>query len=292
MKTNKFVPIINENEVLFRNSLLAQDILQEYMNLLPNKNIEVEITVNTGFDNNDNFGKYDKTLCVSFYFQDALEYPIFNLPENLNEQTKKIFECKSQECSKSFLFDNEREKIWEIPRKHKAGFIAINRYEKGTHIEFMLSEHGYDIYDNIEITCQEVHKQVLTVGKSYYIGATKYEQDLLDDNDKQNFVPRKLIEIKINNSNSQYSFIFEGLKEPITCYSRGICGERQSTVHRLDYIIIEESKNRFIAKLIQKIGYDLNYSVSFNDTETTNKLINLNLQALNLYEDTLQIKEN
>jgi len=195
---------------------------------------------------------------VLVQFEDCLEKRNTEISKDLPKKIQHCLKLSSNECIKSTLFDLHRDRMYSILRKNNVGAIEINRYKNGTFLIFSIKEDGFDIDDNIEVSCPGINDITLTLGKEYFIAETKYfNKDILDDNlNKRLFTQRKLLKIEKHNSNNQYSFTFEGL-EPIFSFTRGHVYSSKQTLHRLDHIIIEESKPVFIKNVLRKCSLEI-----------------------------------
>jgi len=272
---------------------IAQDVLNELKALLPDSlsnNIEFKYRSTT----NDYLKEHSQRIYVTIQFEDGTDFPNIEIPDYVKyEKVRTSMEMRNKECTKAHLFNNEREKIFEIVKKYKLGFFAINKYSKGTHFEFIMQEGGYNLFDEIEVVCPDINDEKMIVGKDYFVGTTRphYRKKGF-----VNFQKRKLLNIEYNPKSFEYNFTFEGMEDDIiSTYTRGHVCERQRVVRRLDYTVISRFFGSFMSNMTSKIGKDLNINLSDIEHSDNLKLIKLNEDLISAYKENTKhiiIKED
>lgn len=143
--------------------------------------------------------------------------------------------CKTENGSFTILF-------LEFINEKK---IALNIYEKGSHIEFMVSINGYDQFDNIEVTCPGINNEILSIGKKYHIF------DLRSYNFDNYFRYETLIDVKKIENSTEYEFYFENIDKPFKTFTRGHVNDSSKIIHRFDYIVFDYFKGNFLQNILK-----------------------------------------
>ncbi len=214
--------------------------------MIPGNKMEFKLYDKYGFG----YKKDSGDMMVKIDCNDCLQRISYDPNILSNEKSKIASLLKEQEgnCNLSLIANKRLFELYDILKEMRAGFISINPYENGTRVEFMVREpEGFDMDNNLEVCTPGVHKEVLEVGKEYYICFTK------DAKQKKIFETKKLKKIELTYNNS-YNLIFEGLDRPIKTLTRGHKEERQKLLNRIDNKVISANKDTFIAKTIQQIG--------------------------------------
>lgn len=154
-------------------------------------------------------------------------------------------EIQFNENSIPKILSDKKLEILEVLEKHKCGKCALNIYEKGSHIEFMVSINGYDQFDNIEVTCPGINNEILSIGKKYHIF------DLRGYNFDNYFKYETLIDIKKVENSTEYEFYFENIDKPFKTFTRGNVNDSSKIMHRFDYILFDQFKGNFLQNILK-----------------------------------------
>lgn len=196
------------------------------------------------------------------------------IPEVVSEKMVMIMEVKGIEPhipSKIKIVHDKKKELLKLFEEYQCGKCAINFYEKGSHIEFLVSMSGYEQFNNIEVTCPGVNNETLTIGKKYYIFD-------LRDYKKEYLKYEKLIDIQKIENTTEYVFCFENIDKPFETYTRGNAYDSQKIMHRFDYIVFEKNKDDFIMnslKLITKVLENTDEEYKKNLLDIVDKIIKL-----------------
>lgn len=189
------------------------------------------------------------------------------IPEVVSEKMAMIMEIKGIEPhipSKIKIVHDKKKELLKLFEEYQCGKCALNFYEKGSHIEFLVSMSGYEQFDNIEVTCPGVNNETLTIGQNYYIfNLRNYKKEYLKH--------EKLIDIQKIENTTEYAFYFENIDEPFETFTRGNAYDLQKIMHRFDYIVFEKNKDNFIRNSLKLITKVLEYA----DEEYKETLLNI-----------------
>ncbi len=173
--------------------------------------------------------------------------------ETLNKQVEMLMELKGVEQkapSEIKIVYDKKQELLELFETYKCGNCALNFYETGSHIEFLVSMSGYEQFNNIEITCPGINTEILTLDTNYYIFDIR--------NSKKEYIKyEKLISIKKQENTTEYEFLFENIEKPFVTYTRGNVNDFQKIMRRMDYIVFEKNKEDFIKNSLKLITRQL-----------------------------------
>jgi len=146
--------------------------------------------------------------------------------------------------------------IYQYLKIFGLGFISLNQYKNGLHINFVYNpSYSYTYNDNILIECPGVNEIKLKVNEKYFLGTFREETVL---NKSENLKEFNLI--KIQDILNGYLLYFEGIEEPFITLIRGHVQSKYHISNRLDHLIIESSKTRFIKSMLKKSSIEFSFA--------------------------------
>lgn len=239
--------------------------------IIINNNNPYNMIINIKDKNGNSFENGDNYCCyVSVEFNE--------IEEKLDKKNLLLYEIKNikpLKASEIFIVKDKKKELLELFEKHKCGKCALNFYEKGSVIEFMVSMDDYNQFDNIEVTCPGINNQILTIGKKYHIFSLREKK--LENHIKY----EKLLNIKKVENSTEYEFYFENIKEPFITYTRKNINDTQEIIHRFDYIIFDYFKGDFIKNSLQLINNNISILETKKDIKNNSKYYKLIEMILN-----------
>lgn len=224
------------------------NVIEKLVEINNNNPYNMDITITNIYGNELLGDNYASNVTIQFN----------EIPEIVSEKMSMIMGVKGIEPhipSKIKIVHDKKQELLKLFEEYQCGKCAINFYEKGSHIEFLVSMSGYNQFDNIEVTCPGVNNETLTIGQNYYIfDLRNYKKEYVKSYLKVKY--EKLIDIKKIENTTEYAFYFENIDKPFETHTRGNVYDSQKIMHRFDYIVFEKNKDDFIRnslKLITKV---------------------------------------
>jgi len=146
--------------------------------------------------------------------------------------------------------------IYQYLKIFGLGFISLNQYKHGLHINFVYNpSYSYTYNDNILIECPGVNEIKLKINEKYFLGTYRVGSIL---NKSENLKEFKLI--KIQDILNGYLLFFEGIEEPFITLTRGHIQSKYHISNRLDHLIIESTKTSFIKSMLKKSSIEFGFA--------------------------------